>query len=57
MAKLQGYVTLKPSRHFVRPIWIGRRLGDTQKQVSQFPVRHCEFRTGLRPVPLDETLF
>ena len=29
--------------------------GDTQKQVSQFPVRHCEFRTGLRPVPLDET--
>ena len=35
----------------------GVALGDTQKQVSQFPVRHCEFRTGLRPVPLDETPF
>jgi hypothetical protein len=32
-----------------------RRLRRQQKQVSQFPVRHCEFRTGLRPVPLDET--
>src|ERR1700729_2544738 len=29
--------------------------GDMQKQVSQFPVRHCEFRTVLQPVPLDET--
>jgi hypothetical protein len=31
-----------PPRHFVRLIGIGRRLCDTQKQVSQFPVRHCD---------------
>ena len=41
----KGYVTIKPSRHFVRPIWIGRRLGDTQKQVSQFPCPSLRPRT------------
>src|ERR1700756_1834291 len=49
--RLQGsrIATMTPSSSMERTVdlaWL------PWKQVSHFPVRHCEFRTGLRPVPL-----
>src|SRR5271155_3949127 len=37
------------------PIWMGRIARLYPISIGKPTYRHCEFRTGLRPVPLDET--